>query len=224
MLDSGTIILEIDAASAARQVRMLPATVWKVLRLFDGYRNLFEAIHDSPLDHHTTLAVVHRLAELGLIRLPGSYEEGPRRLSREALEWLERPTPAVQDAPLAEGGLEEALDAALGMESERPLSRSRSVANIPDAPERTLQDALQLHIAAPEWPSEELIQARRLADKVRKRLEAAHQLETDPMTLLDAREAGFTNLDLDFFESYQPDIPDEDDFMDLVVEPADPSH
>ncbi|MFH2005788.1 MAG: hypothetical protein ABI333_04285 [bacterium] len=224
MFDSGTIILEIDAAAAARQARMLPSTVWRVLRLFDGYRNLFEAIHDSPLDHHTTLAVVHRLAELGLIRLPGSYDEGPKRLSRQALEWLERPTPAVQDAPHVEVGLEEALDAALGMECEAPRPYTGGIASIPEAPERTLQDALQLRIADPEWPSEELIQARRLADMVRQRLEAAQHLDTDPMALLDARGASFTNLDLRFFESYQPEVPDYDDFLDLVVEPADPSH
>ena len=36
MLDSSRLVLEIDAAASARQAKLLPLPVWRVLRLFDA--------------------------------------------------------------------------------------------------------------------------------------------------------------------------------------------
>jgi len=231
---TGQLVLEIDAAAAARQVKLLPPPVWRVLRLFDGHRSLLQAIDDSPMERAVTLAVVRRFTELGLIREP-ARAVGPRRekkrLSEEAKAWIatrrriqQRPEPAVADD---DEGLESALDGLLAeLDADAETTDTRETPNyeaIPEAREHPLSDALQLSISAPDWPAAELIESLELAEKVRRRLEQVHDIchvPHGPMMLLDTPDIGFTNLELEFFESYAPELPDDDDFMDLVVEAA----
>jgi hypothetical protein len=229
---SSQLVLEIDAAAAARQVRLLPSPVWRILRLFDGHRTLIQAIDDSPMERAVTLAVVRRLTELGLVR-EAARAVGPqretRKLSAEAQAWVtarkriqQRPQPALQDD---DDGLEAALDgllAELDADAETAVA-TPNIEGVPEATEHPLSDALQIAIQGPEWPAAELIESLELAEKVRRRLEQVHEIADvphGPMMLLDTPDIGFSNLELDFFNSYVPELPDDDDFMDLVVEAA----
>lgn len=235
---SGQLVLEIDAAAAARQARLLPVQVWRVLRLFDGYRTLLQAIDDSPLERTTTLAVVRRLTELGLVQEADHVHKPWRttgRLSEQAQAWISKRTPkrvtatpetAINDFDLfGDNGLEAALDdvlADLDAHAE-PAAYKTELDAIPEAAEHPLSDALQLTIEGPEWPAAELIESLELAEKVRRRLEQVHEIADvphGPMMLLDTPDLGFSNLELEFFDSYSPELPDDDDFMDLVVEAA----
>ncbi len=232
---SGQLILEIDAAAAARQAKLLPTQVWRVLRLFDGHRTLLQAIDDSPLGRTTTLAVVRRLTELGLVQEAATALEPLRakqKLSDATLEWIaaRRLKKAAHDVPtpatMNDEGLETALDdllAELDTDDAAPALESVEMDAIPEAREHPLSDALQLTIQAPEFPAAELIETLELAEKVRRRLEQVHEVcdvPHGPMMLLDTPDIGFSNLELEFFDSYTPELPDDDDFMDLVVEAA----
>lgn len=231
------LILQIDAAAAARQVRLLPSEVWRVLRLFDGHRSLLDAIDDSPLDRAVTLAVVRRFTELGLVREAARAMISRRKtwqLSAKTKKWLatrkriERQPETVvsiNDDGLESDGLESALDdllAELDAASEVTLA-APDLDAVPEACEHPLSDALQMAIKGPEWPAAELIETLELAEKVRRRLEKVHEIcdvDHGPMMVLNTPDMGFTNLELDFFDSYVPELPDDDDFMDLVMEAA----
>ncbi len=235
---SGQIVLEIDAAAAARQVKSLPLQVWRVLRLFDGHRTLLQAIDDSPLEREITLDVVRRLTELGLVHeTEHRRPAGPARLtlSDSTRAWIaarrrEADTAReVQPEPLAESELESELDALLSdlgadSSSDDHPSSDKNPAHldaIPEAREHPLSGALQLCIRTPELPAGDLIETLELAEKVRRRLEKVHEisdLDRGPMMLLDTPDIGFTNLELEFFDSYAPELPDDDDFMDLLDE------
>jgi hypothetical protein len=231
---SDQLILEIDAAAAARQARALPTQVWRVLRLFDGHRTLLQAIDDSPLDRSTTLAVVERLTELGLVQEAARAARTCRvrgRLSARTRAWIATRR-RTQQAPetgacsaFGDEGLEAALDEVLAELDAQDASASElpELGAIPEAREHPLSDALQLTIQAPDWPAAELLETLALSEKVRRRLEQVHEIcdvPHGPMMLLDAPEAGFTNQELEFFDSYVPELPDDDDFMDLVMEAA----
>lgn len=230
---SGQLILEIDAAAAARQVKLLPSVVWRVLRLFDGHRTLLQAIDDSPMERATTLAVVRRLTELGLVREAAQAVRSrreTRQLSAQTKEWLATRKRVARQPELVipddDDGLEAALDevlAELDSDVETPREAAPDLDAVPEAREHPLSDALQLSIQSSEWPAAELIESLELAEKVRHRLEQVHEIcdvPNGPMMLLDTPDIGFTNLELDFFDSYVPELPDDDDFMDLVVEAA----
>jgi len=278
---SSQLILEIDAAAAARQVRLLPPVVWRVLRLFDGHRTLVQAIDDSPMERATTLSVVRRLTELGLVREAGqdlmTRREAPQ-LSARTKEWLATRKRAARQPDLVipadddgveaaldeiltehmpdwvtqrdDAGVEAALDevlterepqwatpsdddeleaaldevlAELDADSEARTEAAPDLDGVPEAQEHPLSDALQMTIQSAEWPAAELIESLDLAEKVRRRLEEVHEIcdvPHGPVILLDTPDIGFTNLELDFFDSYVPELPDDDDFMDLVMEAA----
>ncbi len=240
---SGQLILEIDAVAAARQVKLLPPTVWRVLRLFDGYRTLVDAVDDSPMERAMTLAVVRRLTELGLVREAARavVARPPRqKLSEQTQKWIatkaragRRPEPIIPDDDITlepallcdEAELETALDEVLSeLDAGGPVAAmAPNLEAIPEAREHPLSDALQLAIEGPEWPTAGLIETLALSEKVRRRLEQVHEIcdvPHGPMMMLDTPDLGFTNLELEFFDSYTPDLPDDDDFLDLVMETA----
>jgi len=231
---SGQLILEIDAAAAAKQVKLLPPTVWRVLRLFDGHRTLLDAVDDSPMEREVTLAVVRRLTELGLVResaMAVRWRRETRQLSPQTKEWLTQKVGA-QPAPTAplpndDAALEAALDDILSEldANDTPVALNEpSFDAIPEATEHPLSDALQMAIeGGPQWPAAQLIETLELSEKVRRRLETVHEIcdvPHGPMMMLDTPDMGFTNLELDFFDSYTPELPDDDDFLDLVMETA----
>jgi hypothetical protein len=239
---SGQLILEIDAAAAARQARLLPPTVWRLLRLFDGHRTLVDAVDDSPMDQAVTLAVVRRLTELGLVREAAraiKTSTRTQKLSSQTKKWIaskararRRPDPfQTDDDELSvalmddDAELEAALDEVLAdLDAREPTAAmAPNLDAIPEAREHPLSDALQLAIEGPEWPISGLMKTLELSEKVRKRLEQVHDIcdvPHGPMMMLDTPDLGFTNLELDFFNSYTPELPDDDDFLDLVMETA----
>lgn len=214
MFNGSAYVLEIDLANTCRQVTNLPVEASRVLRLFDGRRGLSEVLDDSQLEVPKTLRVVQRLAAQGFVRLTQragttrtESARGPRRgLDAEVKRWLGLPDalPAELDA-FDDGGLEAALDAALGGPDHGPEdneSRCVPLEAIPDAMEESLMNTVD--------------QCSALEDLLESTLEEILDDDGDLEELLlpasdpNADVSGFTPLEEEFFESYIPEEMDGD--------------
>ncbi len=89
--------------SAIASAGTLPAEVIDVLRLFDGHRNLADALEDSPFRVLDTLRIASRAAEVGLLRrVAGARGRVTHRALLALEEWLVGSTDEIPRAVVPE--------------------------------------------------------------------------------------------------------------------------
>ncbi|MCD6498908.1 MAG: hypothetical protein J7M25_11505 [Deltaproteobacteria bacterium] len=230
MAEQEEYVFEINVASASRLVVGIPTDAWTVLKLFDGYRSVVDVVDESDLDLDATLAVIKRLAAMGLLRLGRRRNPASRRPGPNVRRWLGTVLSAgitVEGSEDQESDLEGALDRLLGSDAERTESasarqglsasgeaesespESRGLESVPELLERSLQDVLTRRLEAgfsrssdEGWHDED-----RWKDCDPSR--AVGDLEGLENVLVGA-EDGFAPQDNAFFESYVPPAPDEE--------------
>lgn len=194
-------VLELDPANLAKKARALPFEAVKVLRLFDGRRELSDVVDESPLDVSKTLAVVKRGAELGLLSLGENKKGNPfkstHKLSEASRSWLnESPQPAN------ECELEEELDRALSSLGDTYPSDKETgptfLEELPDALEQSLQKALDRYL-------DEAIEEPLCDD----------YLSADDSEPCNDENLGFTPVEEAFFDSFE--LEEEEDYENLWV-------
>ncbi len=84
------LVLEIDLHATCQLAPSLPRDALAVLRLFDGRRSLKDVVEESRLPLETTLEVVRRLGNLGLLRLAPRGRPDNRLPGPQARRWLGR--------------------------------------------------------------------------------------------------------------------------------------
>ncbi len=130
-------ILEIDLTGIASVAQTLPREVLAVARLFDGFRTVEDVLRDSPVAFETTVEVVRRLADMGLLNMRPRRLPGSRRLGPAVARWLG--TAPETDEPRS---LEAALDRAFSESSSPPASLDE----IPFLLERSLEQAMEVQL------------------------------------------------------------------------------
>ncbi len=200
-------VLELEPANLAKNADTLPVEAVKVLRLFDGSRELSDVVEESPLDVSKTLAVVKRGAELGLLSLGENQKTNPckstRKLSEASRSWLNE---SLQ--PTNECELEKELDRALSCLGDRNPSGKESgptfLEELPDALEQSLQKALDRYLD--EAIEEPLGGEDRLY---------GGYLSADDSAPCDEENPGFTQVEEAFFDSFE--LEEEEDYENLWV-------
>ena len=199
-------VLELEPANLAKKARALPFEAVKVLRLFDGRRELSDVVEESPLDVSKTLAVVKRGAELGLLSLgenkKGNTFKSTRKLSEASRSWLNE-----SPQPTDECELEEELDRALSCLGDTCPSGKETgptfLEELPDALEQSLQKALD----------------RYLDEAIEEPLGRDHlyggYLSADDSAPCDDENLGFTQVEEAFFDSFE--LEEEEDYENLWV-------
>ncbi len=233
MLDLSRQVLGIDMTAVGRKARMLPPAVLRVLRLFDGVRNMAEAIDQSSLETSLAIAVVRRLVKQGVLKpvLKGTRAMEVPPVSPALWQWFASPVMETQPAPkesiLREYRLTTALAAALDTTLEDGRARSAQPNREPPlfvvhvGPECSLERDLEKR-----FPD-----AGRADDEKAEPLEVGEEPDRHPGMLLEIKDrvvtlnvrdgsGSFTTEELEFFESYQPEVQDEDTFGDLVGDPS----
>lgn len=239
MSDFEKFVLELEPANLAKTARFLPRDAVRVLQLFDGKRRLADVVEKSPLDVFKTLAVVKRGAELGLLSLGEKCTpSNPARFLSPATRcWLQNSRngisrwetekspkdfePNCHTTPENRGAhkweeqqdeeeieLERELDRVLS-ELDRECSAEEEskhpvlLHSLPDALEKTLQTTLEQYLdETKREPSVKIL--------------LAHDHDHDE-DILQKEEAGFTEMEAAFFDSYELDDEEEDDCENLWV-------
>lgn len=233
MLDLSRLVLGIDMAAVGRQARMLPPAVLRVLRLFDGVRNMAEAIDRSSLETSLAIAVVRRLVKQGVLKpvQKGTRTAGVPPVSPVLWQWFASPVMETEPAPkegiLKEYRLTAALTTALDTTLEQGSARSEQLNREPPlyvvhvAPECSLEQALELRFPEAGRTGEAMAEPPEVEEEPDRHSEKVLDMK-DRVVRQGARDrsGSFTTEELEFFESYQPEVQDEDTFGDLVGDPA----
>jgi hypothetical protein len=229
MSDAEQFVLEIQPTPTAREASTLPAEVLSVLRLFDGKRSLGDVVEESPLDVSSTLAVVQRAAELGLVGV--GRKQPPCRFKNvgpSVKQWLGCTVSATEAHGfdnMIEGELEAGLDRALSdLEKQQHCPRAPApLENLPQALERSLKRALDRYLdpdvaKAPPHDCTVYGELERCLDEALERPVDALVIGGRPEQPARS-ENGFTAAEQDFFDSYAPEPIDQETIADLLRDP-----
>lgn len=134
----------------------IPAPVYRIVQLIDGYRTMADVVEDSPYRVLETLRLANRLAELGWIRRAASQDTktpiGTRAWRRSA-----EMSPDVSVEQLLASELAEVSSAPLGTLELEPIPGTSSAALAGDEPddESAEPDAESAESADPDRPVEQ---------------------------------------------------------------------
>ena len=90
-------VYEADYQSLPDLLEQLPEEAGRVVRLFDGMRNLRDVIDDSPFDDVTTLQIVRRLFDEDVLEETENVEPESIRTTANLQAWLDGPKQKDED-------------------------------------------------------------------------------------------------------------------------------